>query len=247
MRFNIKLTGLRFKTDRFVFAMSENRIKILLVDDESDILEFLKYNFEKEGYKVYTASDGVEGKRVALKVHPDLMILDIMMPGMDGIGLCNTLKEMPDFKDTIVIFLTARGEDYSQIAGFNAGADDYIIKPVKIPILMARVKALLKRHNKGKQHEGVTVLGNLIIDKERRIIILNGSEIALPKKEFNILLLLTSRPGKIFTREEIYIHIWGRDVYVGDRTLDVHIRKLREKLDNKMIKTVKGIGYGVLI
>ena len=226
--------------------MKHDRIKILLVDDEPDILEFLTFNFEKEGYEVYTAGNGVEGKKMAMEVHPDLMILDIMMPEMDGIELCNTLKSMPEFKDTLIVFLTARGEDYSQMAGFNVGADDYIIKPIKLNILMARIKALLKRNTKEKAKQGVINLNNVVIDKVRRLVILEGKEINLPKKEFNILLLLASQPGKIFTREEIYGKVWGHDVFVGDRTLDVHIRKLREKLNNSLIKTVKGVGYGII-
>ncbi len=227
--------------------MKNSEIKILLVDDEIDTLEFLKYNFEKEGYRVFTASSGTEAKKEALNIKPDLFILDIMMPGMDGIELCNSLKSMPEFEDSIVVFLTARGEDYSQIAGFNVGADDYIIKPIKPTILMARVKALLKRHSKEKAKNSVINLNGTIIDKEKRLVMVDGNEVHLPKKEFSILLLLASHPGKIFTRQEIYVNIWGRDVFVGDRTLDVHIRKLREKLPNQLIKTVKGIGYGVMV
>ena len=227
--------------------MGNNKIKILLVDDELDTLEFLRYNFEKEGYQVFTASNGIEGKTVALKERPDLIILDIMMPEMDGIELCNTLKSLPEFKDAIIIFLTARGEDYSQIAGFNVGADDYIIKPIKPDVLIARVKALLKRQSKKQNIEKTIVLDNVTIDTEGRLVLFDDKKIHLPKKEFSILLLLASHPGKIFPREEIYHNIWGSDVYVGDRTLDVHIRKLREKLDNKLIKTVKGVGYGIMV
>ena len=227
--------------------MKNDKIKILLIDDEPDTLEFLKYNFEREGYHVFTASNGIDGRKLALKEKPDLLILDIMMPGMDGIELCSSIKAMPEFEDAIVIFLTARGEDYSQIAGFKVGADDYIIKPIKPDILMARVKALLKRHTKEKQKNSTITLNNMVIDTERRLVLIDGEAIHLPKKEFSILLLLASQPGKIFTRQEIYGHIWGRDVFVGDRTLDVHIRKLREKLQSKVIKTVKGVGYGVMI
>ena len=227
--------------------MENNNYKILLVDDELDTLEFLRYNFEKEGYRVFTATNGIEGKTVALKELPDLLILDIMMPGMDGIELCSSLKSLPEFKDAIVIFLTARGEDYSQIAGFNVGADDYVIKPVKPAVLIARVRALLKRHSKEQNKETTIELDNVTIDTESRIVLFGDKKIHLPKKEFSILLLLASHPGKIFPREEIYHNIWGSDVYVGDRTLDVHIRKLREKLDNKLIKTVKGVGYGIMV
>ncbi len=227
--------------------MKDDRIKVLLVDDEPDILEFLSFNLIKEGYEVFTASNGKEGKDMALKVLPDLIMLDIMMPEMDGIELCDNLRSLPDFKDTLMVFLTARGEDYSQIAGFNVGADDYIIKPIKINILMARIKALLKRNSRMPDSDEVIIMGDLIIDKKRRTISNNNKEISLPKKEFNIMLLLASQPGKIFTREEIYNKVWGHNVFVGDRTLDVHIRKIREKLNNNLIKTVKGVGYGVMV
>jgi len=227
--------------------MKNDRIKILLVDDEPDILEFLSFNLIKEGYEVFTASNGKEGRDMALKVLPDLIIMDIMMPEMDGIELCDKLRSLPDIKDTLMVFLTARGEDYSQMAGFNVGADDYIIKPIKINILMARIKALLKRNHKGKDKDSVIVLGNVIIDKDHRVVIFDGNKINLPKKDFNILLLLASHPGKIFTREEIYNKVWGHNVFVGNRTLDVHIRKIREKLNNNLIKTVKGVGYGVMV
>ncbi len=218
--------------------------KILLIDDEPDILEFLKYNFEKHGYIIHTASNGFKGEKIALETQPDMIILDIMMPGMDGIELCNKLKENERFKDTLIVFLTARGEDYSQIAGFDAGADDYVTKPVKPKVLLARVKALLKRNNKGLSNSTIE-LNNLKIDQEKRVVIFENREIFLPKIEFNILTLFASNPGRVFNREEIYDRIWGNDVYVGDRTLDVHIRKLRKKLDKKIIKTIKGIGYGI--
>ncbi len=225
--------------------MVSTKFKILLVDDEPDILEFLRYNFEKAGYIIYTASNGIEGEKIALDVKPDLIVLDIMMPGMDGIELCNNLKGNLDFKDTLIIFLTARGEDYSQIAGFDAGADDYITKPIKPIVLLARVKALLKRHNKESINKNIIEVNNVRIDTEKRVVIFDSKEIYLPKIEFNILLLLTTHPGRIFIREEIYDRIWGQDIFVGDRTLDVHIRKLRQKLDKKVIKTIKGVGYGI--
>jgi two-component system, OmpR family, alkaline phosphatase synthesis response regulator PhoP len=224
--------------------MESNNEKILIVDDEKDILEFLKYNFEKEGYAVYTAENGIEGKSLAYKNRPDLIILDIMMPGMDGVELCKDLRESSDFSDTLIVFLTARGEDYSQIAGFEVGADDYITKPVKPRVLLARVKALLKRKGKVKAEQKVIDLNNLIIDLNKRDVIIAGNSIHLPKIEFDILVLLVSYPGKIFTREEIYAKIWGNEVFVSDRTLDVHIRKLREKIGNEYIKTIKGVGYG---
>ncbi len=224
--------------------MEANNEKILIVDDEKDILEFLKYNFEKEGYAVYTAGNGIEGKSIAIKNKPDLIILDIMMPGLDGVELCKDLRESPDFSDTLIVFLTARGEDYSQIAGFEVGADDYITKPVKPRVLLARVKALLKRKGKVKAEQNVIDLSNLTIDLNKRDVIIAGNSIHLPKIEFDILVLLVSYPGKIFTREEIYSKIWGNEVFVSDRTLDVHIRKLREKIGTDYIKTIKGVGYG---
>jgi two-component system alkaline phosphatase synthesis response regulator PhoP len=224
--------------------MESNNEKILIVDDEKDILEFLRYNFEKEGYAVHTAQNGIEGKQIALKTKPDLIILDIMMPGIDGVELCKELRELPDFRDALIVFLTARGEDYSQIAGFEVGADDYITKPVKPRVLLARVKALLKRKGKVKSDQNLIDLNNLTIDLNKREIIILGTSVHLPKIEFDILVLLSSYPGKIFTREEIYAKIWGNEVFVSDRTLDVHIRKLREKIGKEYIKTIKGVGYG---
>lgn len=224
--------------------MEANNTKILIVDDEKDIIEFLEYNFKKEGYQVYSARNGVEGKEKALKVKPDLIILDVMMPGMDGVELCKELREIPDMDNTIIIFLTARGEDYSQIAGFEVGADDYITKPIRPRVLIARVKALLKRKSKQSVTENTIEVNSIVIDKEKRNITIEDQSIHLPKIEFNLLVLLATNPGKIFTREEIYAKIWGFDVYVSDRTLDVHIRKLREKIGKDFIKTIKGVGYG---
>lgn len=230
--------------------MSEETIfKILLVDDEIDILEFISYNLQKEGYKVYTAKNGLEALKVAEKTTPHLIILDVMMPEMDGIAACEELRKIPSLKNTIIAFLTARGEDYSQIAGFDAGADDYITKPVRPKVLVSRVKALLKRTGETTQPETVVqdtntvTIGNLLIDKERYLIKINDNEMILPRKEFELLSLLVSKPGKVFTREEIYSSVWGENVVVGDRTIDVHIRKLREKIGNDHIKTLKGIGY----
>ncbi|HLN72742.1 MAG: response regulator transcription factor [Methylococcaceae bacterium] len=230
--------------------MSDSQYKILLVDDEVDILEFISYNLEKEGYKVYTAKNGAEAIKVAEKTLPDLIILDVMMPEMDGIAACEELRRIPSLQDTMIAFLTARGEDYSQIAGFEAGADDYITKPVRPKVLVSRVKALLKRTSTPGAPQptiiesGHTVaVGNLVIDKERYLIIKDGQEMILPRKEFELLSLLVSKPGKVFTREEIYFSVWGDNVVVGDRTIDVHIRKLREKIGNDFIKTLKGIGY----
>jgi len=230
--------------------MSDSQYKILLVDDEVDILEFISYNLEKEGYKVYTAKNGAEAIKVAEKTLPDLIILDVMMPEMDGIAACEEIRRIPALQHTMIAFLTARGEDYSQIAGFEAGADDYITKPVRPKVLVSRVKALLKRTS-GVGAPMATVIesghtvtvGNLVIDKERYLIVQDGQEMVLPRKEFELLSLLVSKPGKVFTREEIYYSVWGDNVVVGDRTIDVHIRKLREKIGNDHIKTLKGIGY----
>ncbi len=228
--------------------MSNDTFKILLVDDEVDILEFISYNLEKENYKVYTAQNGVEAIKVAEKTIPHLIILDVMMPEMDGIAACEEMRKIPSLKNTVIAFLTARGEDYSQIAGFEAGADDYITKPVRPKVLVSRVKALLKRTGENKeqpvaQDSNIVTIGTLLIDKERYLIRINDEEMILPRKEFELLSLLVSKPGKVFTREEIYYSVWGDNVVVGDRTIDVHIRKLREKIGNEHIKTLKGIGY----
>ncbi|HAQ20600.1 MAG TPA: DNA-binding response regulator [Prolixibacteraceae bacterium] len=230
--------------------MSESQSKILLVDDEVDILEFISYNLEKEGYKVYTAQNGSEAIRVAEKTLPDLIILDVMMPEMDGIAACEEIRRIPALQHTMIAFLTARGEDYSQIAGFEAGADDYITKPIRPKVLVSRVKALLKRTSVPGipalvlvENPHTITVGSLVIDKERYLIVQDGKEMILPRKEFELLSLLVSKPGKVFTREEIYYSVWGDNVVVGDRTIDVHIRKLREKIGNDRIKTLKGIGY----
>ena len=227
--------------------MNYEDIKILIVDDESDIVEFLKYNFEKEGFSVFTAANGVEGIKKAQKHQPDLIIMDVMMPEMDGIEACNTLREMPEFSSTLILLLTARNEDYSEIAGFDAGADDYVTKPVRPRVLIKRVKSLLKRSKNGlaKMEEIVELktFGKLTINTEKRIVISDNEEVKLPKKEFEILLLLSTKPEKVFSREEIYSKIWGNDVFVGDRTLDVHIRKLRLNIGEDYIKTSKGTGY----
>jgi two-component system alkaline phosphatase synthesis response regulator PhoP len=229
--------------------MNETKSKILLVDDEVDILEFLSYNLEKEGYIVYTAKNGVDALKIAEDKLPNLIILDIMMPEMDGIATCEEIRKMPLLNNTIVAFLTARGEDYSQIAGFEAGGDDYITKPIRPKVLVSRVKALLKRTTEESSQPIVQAdlntvsIGSLLIDKERYLIRLDDEEMVLPRKEFELLSLLVSKPGKVFTREEIYHSVWGENVVVGDRTIDVHIRKLREKIGNDHIKTLKGIGY----
>ncbi len=219
--------------------------KILLVDDEPDILEFLSYNLKKEGYNVFTANNGKEAVTVAKKENPHLIILDVMMPDMDGIETCREIREITGLKDVMIAFLTARSEDYSQIAGFDVGADDYINKPIKPRVLISRIKALLRRgaNSDSSKSTDKVEMGGIKIDRERYLIIKDGNEINLPKKEFELLALLASKPGKVFTRDVILDTVWGGDVVVGDRTIDVHIRKLREKLGEDFIKTVKGIGY----
>jgi len=218
--------------------------KILLVDDEQDILEFLSYNLKKEGYDLYTANNGNEALTIAKNVIPDLIILDVMMPDMDGMETCRVLRELPGLQNVMIAFLTARNEDYSQIAGFEVGADDYINKPIKPRVLISRIKALLRRAE-GDNSEKIEKIesGGIKIDRERYLIIQDGIELNLPKKEFELLALLASKPGKVFTRELILYSVWGGDVVVGDRTIDVHIRKLREKIGEDFIKTIKGIGY----
>lgn len=221
--------------------MNKN-IKILLVDDEPDILEIVGYNLSNEGYQVITATNGIEAVKKAKKELPQLIILDVMMPEMDGIEACNIIRKNPDLKDTLITFLTARGEDYSQLAGFDAGADDYITKPIKPKVLVSKVKALLRRFNEQETVDMVKT-GNLVINRDEYKIILNGKEIILPKKEFELLSLLASKPGKVFKRDEILDKVWGNEVVVGGRTIDVHIRKLREKIGDDSFKTIKGVGY----
>ena len=217
--------------------------KILLVDDEQDILDLIKYNLEKEGFEVTTAANGREGLREAKRFIPDLILLDVMMPEMDGMETCIQIKEQAELKHTLIAFLTARGEDYSQIAGFDAGADDYITKPIKPRVLVSRVKALLRRKSATEEVSRKKKSKGISVDKERYIVLKNGEELTLPKKEFELLSLLMSQPGRVFTREQILSGVWGNDVIVGDRTIDVHIRKLREKLGDSHFKTVKGVGY----
>ncbi len=216
--------------------------KILVIDDEQDILEFLSYNLKQEGAKVYTATNGVAAIELAKSKKPDLILLDVMMPEIDGMETCMQLRENMETKDVVIAFLTARSEDYSQIAGFDAGADDYITKPIKPRVLISRIKALLRRKNMVSSGKPVE-LKTLSIDRERYLVIKDGNELSLPKKEFELLALLISVPGKVFTREHILSSVWGDDVVVGDRTIDVHIRKLREKIGSSNIKTIKGVGY----
>lgn len=228
--------------------MNWNDYRILLVDDEQDILEFLGYNLRNEGFTIFSAGNGLEALKVAREVKPHLVLLDVMMPEMDGIEACEEIRKIPELKHTLVAFLTARGEDYSQIAGFEAGGDDYITKPVKPKVLVSRVKALLKRMHalpdqENPADENLIRSGDLVIDKERYLVLLKGQEIFLPRKEFELLSLLISKPYKVFSREEIFDRVWGDNIVVGDRTIDVHIRKLREKLGDDLIKTVKGVGY----
>ncbi len=215
--------------------------KVLLVDDEEDILDLLEYNLSKEGFDVYTAGNGLEGVNKAKEIKPDLILLDVMMPEMDGIEACDEIRKIPALNDTIIAFLTARGEDYSQIAGYDVGADDYITKPIKPKVLVSKIKGLLRR-NSGKSSQEVTIDG-LSIDREKYLALKDGVEIILPKKEFELLALLMSKPESVFTREAIFSGVWGHDIVVGDRTIDVHIRKLREKIGDNFIKTVKGVGY----
>jgi two-component system alkaline phosphatase synthesis response regulator PhoP len=221
--------------------MRTNR-KILVVDDEPDILEFIDYNLKKEGYQVYLASNGKEGIKIATEVKPDLIVLDVMMPVMDGIEACRLLRENPVFKNTFIVFLTARSEEYSEIAGFNAGADDYISKPIKPRVLLSRINAILRRKNETVA-ANVLELGNISIDRETYSVLKNNVKIPMAKKEFELLYLLASKPGKVFTRENILETVWGDDVLVVDRTIDVHIRKIREKLGDDCISTIKGVGY----
>lgn len=215
-----------------------------MVDDEPDILEIVSYNLEAEGYKVYTAKNGREGLEKAKKKTPNLIILDVMMPEMDGIEACERMRSTPSLENTIITFLTARGEDYSQVAGFDAGADDYITKPIKPKVLVSKVKALLRRIKEvDGEAEDIFTVGEIVINREEYKVINKGVEIILPRKEFELLALLTSKPNKVFRREVILDKVWGNEVVVGGRTIDVHIRKLREKIGEDHFKTVKGVGY----
>jgi len=222
--------------------MSTEKIKILLVDDEPDILEFISYNLVKEGFEVFTCGNGKDAIQMARQERPQIIILDVMMPDLDGIETCRVIRETPELKDVLIAFLTARNEDYSQIAGFDAGADDYINKPIKPRVLVSRIKALLRRQGNIGEEEIVEMNG-FFIDREKYLIKKDNQSINLPKKEFELISLLASRPGKVFTREDILKNVWGDDVVVGDRTIDVHIRKLREKLGDTYIRTIKGVGY----
>ena len=228
--------------------MNWSDYRILLVDDETDILEFLSYNLRAEGFNISTAGNGREALKIAKDIKPHLVLMDVMMPEMDGIAACEEIRANKELEHTLVAFLTARGEDYSQIAGFEAGGDDYITKPIKPKVLVSRIKALLKRRSIKVEDTEMgsasrIVSGDLVIDKERYLVIKKGKDISLPRKEFELLSLLISKPEKVFTRDEIFDRVWDDNIVVGDRTIDVHIRKLRKKIGEKYIKTVKGIGY----
>ncbi len=224
--------------------MSTVKQKILIVDDEPDILELITYNLNKEGYLYITASNGLEAIQMAKKHLPDLILLDIMMPKLDGIETCRQLRAMPEFKNTYMVFLTARSEEYSEISGFNVGADDYIAKPIKPRALISRINAILRRNTVADSAVSMKLeIGDLVIDREAYLVFQNGNKITLAKKEFELLYLLASKPGKVFTREGILNSIWEESVVVTNRTIDVHIRKIREKLGDHYVTTVKGVGY----
>lgn len=217
------------------------REKILLVDDEPDILEFLKYSLEKANYNVFTANNGEEGVEMAKSIQPDLILLDVMMPKMDGMEVCSIIREEKNIEQPVIAFLTSRAEDYSQIAGFEVGADDYITKPIRPRVLISRIEALLRRKSKPRVQKISD--SALFLDRERFLLIKEDTEVQLPKKEFELLELLISKPGKVFTRDEILGKVWGNETIVGERTIDVHIRKLREKIGDDYIRTIKGVGY----
>ncbi|UZH56355.1 response regulator transcription factor [Salinimicrobium tongyeongense] len=225
--------------------MKKNEICILLVDDEPDIIEIIRYNLAAEGYRVVTAENGRQALKVAREHHPHLIILDVMMPEMDGIETCIQMRKEPELSNSMITFLTARGEDYSQMAGFDAGADDYITKPIKPKVLISKVKALLRRFNSGETGGKPEIIstGNLEINREEYKVVKGGEEVMLPRKEFELLYLLASQPGRVFQRDEILERVWGNEVVVGGRTIDVHIRKLREKIGDGSIQTIKGVGY----
>jgi len=225
--------------------MKNTDIKILLVDDEPDILEIVGYNLKNEGYLIYTAKNGIEAVETAKKITPHLIILDIMMPEMDGIEACEKIRATKGLENVLITFFTARGEDYSQVAGFDVGADDYITKPIKPKLLISKIKALLRRIkvNENNMSSEKLTIGEIIIDREEYVVIKEGKKLSLPKKEFELFSLLASKPGKVFKRDDILDSVWGNEVVVGGRTIDVHIRKLREKIGDNYFKTVKGVGY----
>lgn len=216
---------------------------LLLIDDEPDIIDFLTYNLKKEGYKVFSASNGEEGVKMVQQIHPSLILLDVMMPKMDGIETCQIIRKDLNITQPIIAFLTSRAEDYSQIAGFEAGADDYISKPVRPRLLISKVESLLRRLDRPINDSNDQIESKLKIDREKFKVEMNGISLLLPKKEFELLELLASRPGKVYTRDQILSIVWGNETIVGERTIDVHIRKLREKLGDDYIRTIKGVGY----
>lgn len=220
----------------------EHQAKVLIVDDEIDVLEFIAYNLEKEGYKTFIAKDGLEAIRIARVEKPDLILLDVMMPNLDGFAAAEHFRNLRELKDTLIVFLTARNDEESELKGFYIGADDYITKPIKPKLLVSRIKALLRRRTMGGDIEVVQV-GNISIDRDRHVVKVKDEEIFLARKEFDLLLLLASKPGRVFPRTEILNKVWGDDIIVGDRTIDVHIRKIRQKIGEETIKTVKGVGY----
>ena len=228
--------------------MKKSNIKILCVDDEPDILEILKYNLSNEGYDISVANDGLSCIKKAKEINPNLIIMDVMMPNMDGIQACENLRADEKFNDTIIMFLTARGEDYSHVAAYEAGADDYVTKPVKPKVLVSKVKGLLRRFKKVNDNDiNIIEHNDIKIDKEKYKVYISGKTLILPRKEFELLYLLASKPDKVFKRDKIMENVWGGEVIVGDRTIDVHIRKLREKVGDKYIKTLKGVGYKFVI
>ena len=227
--------------------MKKSEIKILLIDDEPDILEIVGYNLKNEGYQVFTAKNGVEGVKAAKKIIPHLILLDIMMPEMDGIEACEKIRKISSLENVIIAFLTARGEDYSQVAGFEAGADDYITKPIKPKLLVSKVKSLLRRLKNAEEIENIRTIGDIVINREEYVVLKNGEKIILPKKEFELLSLLTSKPGKVFKRETILDTVWGNEVVVDGRTIDVHIRTLPEQIGDAFFKTIKGVGYNFVL
>ena len=225
----------------------KNKIKILLVDDEPDVIEILTYNLSNQGYEIFSANDGIKAIKVANKILPNLIIMDVMMPNMDGIEACELLRKNSKFNNTIIMFLSARGEDFSYVAAFDAGADDYVTKPIKPKVLMSKVKSLLRRFKSFENFDDVIEVGDFIIDREKYSVTKNQKQFSLPRKEFELIFLLASNIDKVITREKIMNKVWGSEVVVGDRTIDVHIRKLREKFGNEYFKTIKGVGYKLIV
>ena len=225
----------------------KNKIKILLVDDEPDVIEILTYNLSNLGYEIFSANDGIKALKVANEILPNLIIMDVMMPNMDGIEACEVLRKNSKFNNTIIMFLSARGEDFSYVAAFDAGADDYVTKPIKPKVLMSKVKSLLRRLKSLEKIDDIVEVGDFKIDRERYSVFKNSKKFSLPRKEFELVFLLASNIDKVVTREKIMNKVWGADVFVGDRTIDVHIRKLREKFGNEYFKTIKGVGYKFVV